>query len=84
MDIHSGGGYPSRDLSNFAIHKFVFDGVQCMSMEGLLQSFKFKNQEMQAHVCTLFGITAKRKGYNKNWWRTQTLWWKGVEIDRHG
>lgn len=39
MDIGSGKEYPSNALSNFAPHPFVFDGVECASMEGLLQSF---------------------------------------------
>lgn len=38
---------------------------------------------MQEHVCTLIGIAAKRKGSKKKWFRTQTLWWRGKEIDRH-
>jgi predicted NAD-dependent protein-ADP-ribosyltransferase YbiA (DUF1768 family) len=84
MDIKSGNGYPSSALSNFSPHPFEIDGVQCNSMEGFLQSLKFENPEMQKHVCTLVGFQAKYKGKNKNWWRTQTLWWQGKEIDRHG
>lgn len=83
MNIGSGNGYPSSSLSNFAPHPFVFDGVLCNSMEGLLQSFKFKSVEMQEHVCTLVGIRAKMKGKNKNWWKTQIVYWKGKPIDRH-
>jgi len=82
MDIGSKSGYPSSALSNFAPHPFVFDGVECNSMEGFLQSLKFKSPEMQEHVCTLVGIRAKMKGKNKKWWKTQTLWWKGKEILR--
>ena len=84
MDIGSGKGYPSSALSNFSPHPFVIDGVECASMEGFLQSLKFKNPEMQKHVCTLVGKGAKFKGKKKKWWRTQTLWWQGIEIDRHG
>jgi len=83
MDIGSKQGYPASALSNFSPHPFVFDGVECNSMEGLLQSFKFKSIEMQAHVCTLVGKTAKFKGKKKNWYVTQKLYWKGKEIDRH-
>lgn len=82
MDIGSKGKYPSNALSNFAPHPFVFDGVECNSMEGFLQSLKFKPVPMQQHVCTLVGITAKRKGANKNWQKTQTLWWKGKPYPR--
>ena len=84
MDIGSGKGWPSAALSNFAPHPFVFRGILCNSMEGLLQSFKFKSPEMQVHVCTLVGKAAKFKGASKKWFRTQTLWFKGKEIDRHG
>ena len=41
MDIGSKAIYPASALSNFSPHPFTFDGVECNSMEGLLQSFKF-------------------------------------------
>ncbi len=86
MDIGSGSGYPTSTLSNFAPHSFIFDGVQCSSMEGLLQSFKFDKPHIQETVCLLVGLSAKRRGQkrNKAWKRVQKLWWKGVEYDRHG
>lgn len=83
IDIGSGKAYPSNALSNFAPHEFEIDGVVCASMEGFLQSLKFSNVDMQAYVCTLVGFQAKYKGKNKAWWKTQTLYWRGVEIDRH-
>jgi len=82
MDIKSGKKYPAGALSNFAPHPFVIDGIQCNSMEGFLQSLKFKNVEMQEHICTLVGAKAKRSGANKNWQRKQTLYWKGKEYKR--
>ena len=82
MDIGSGSGYPSATLSNFSPHPFVIDGVECNSMEGFLQSLKFSTPEMQKEVCKLVGKAAKFKGKKKKWWRTQTLWWQGVEIPR--
>ena len=82
MDIGSGSGYPSAALSNFAPHPFVFDGVECNSMEGLLQSFKFSNPEMQKEVCKLVGKQAKFKGKKKKWFKTQTLYWQGEEFKR--
>lgn len=83
MDIGSKAGYPASALSNFAPHPFVIDGVECNSMEGFLQSLKFSNPDMQKHVCTLVGLTAKYKGKRKKWWTTQTLYWLGKPIDRH-
>lgn len=82
MDIKSRRPYPSGALSNFAPHPFVFRGVQCNSMEGWLQSLKFKNPEMQKHICTLVGFKAKRSGSKKRWWEKRILWWNGKEIKR--
>ena len=50
MDIGSGSGYPSANLSNFSPHPFVIDGVECNSMEGFLQSLKYENVE----ICMYF------------------------------
>lgn len=84
MDIGGNNSGVAGRLSNFTARTFVFDGIECNSMEGLLQSFKFENQEIQKHVCTLIGIRAKRRGQkrNKAWKSKQTLWWKGVEYSR--
>lgn len=83
MNIGSGKGYPASALSNFAPHPFELDGVAIASMEGFLQSLKYKNPEMQEHVCTLVGRAAKKKGKGKNWQRTGKLYWQGQEIDRY-
>ena len=56
--------------------KNVFD-------EGFLQSLKFKNPEMQKHVCTLVGKAAKFKGKDKKWWKEQKLYWQGKEYSRN-
>ena len=82
MDIGSGSGFPSAALSNFAPHPFTIDGVECNSMEGFLQSLKFKDPAMQAEVCKLVGKAAKFKGKKKKWWKTQTLFWQGREFKR--
>lgn len=82
MDIGSGTGFPTATLSNFSPHPFIFDGVECNSMEGLLQSFKFSNPEIQKEVCKLVGKQAKFKGKKKKWYRTQILYWQGKEYAR--
>jgi len=82
MDIGSGKEYPSNALSNFSPHPFEIDGVKCNSMEGFLQGIKFESPEMQEYVCSLVGFGAKKKGRNKNWQQTQTLYWKGKPIKR--
>lgn len=82
MDIGSGRGYPNSSLSNFSPHKFILDEIEISSMEGFLQSLKFKSPEMQEEVCKLVGYAAKKKGRNKNWQQSQTLYWRGKEIPR--
>ena len=82
MDIKAGKPYPAGALSNFAPHPFVFRDVQVSSMEGFLQSLKFKEPDMQKHICTLVGKKAKCTGKNKPWYKTQTLWWNGNPIKR--
>lgn len=82
MDIYSKGSYPACALSNFAPHHFVFDGVECASMEGLLQALKTKNFEMQKEICKRFGKYAKITGSGRNWQRKQVLYWHGVEYPR--
>lgn len=84
MDIGSKSGYPSSALSNFAPHKFTFEGVECNSMEGLLQAFKSKNHEVQIERCKLVGYAAKKSGSKINWQREQLLWWKGKSYRRQG
>lgn len=78
MDVGSKNKYPAGKLSNFSSFKFIFDGVECASMEGLLQAFKFENIDSQKITCGLTGFDAKRKGSGRNsyWQSKQTLWWK--------
>lgn len=84
MNIGSTGSYPANKLSNFTAFSFVFDGVECASMEGLLQSFKFENIIAQSITCGLVGYGAKKKGRgrNKEWKSNQTLHWNGVKYIR--
>jgi len=82
MDVGSGSKYPAGALSNFSPHPFSIDGVECNSMEGFLQSLKFKSVEMQAEVCKLVGFAAKKKGRKKNWQQSQILYWRGKEYKR--
>ena len=77
MDIGSGHGYPASNLSNFQPYKFEVDGIECNSMEGFLQSLKFKDENIQEGVCKLVGKKAKFKGKKKKWFLKQELYWKG-------
>lgn len=40
IDIISNCGYPANQLSNFANHPFILDGILCNSFEGFVQSIK--------------------------------------------
>lgn len=82
MDIKAGNKYPAGALSNFARRPFELDGIAIESMEGFLQGLKFKNPDMQAEMCKLFGMKAKKAGAKKNWQTSQTLWWRGEPIKR--
>ena len=78
LDIYSKGNYPSCALSNFASHPFVLDGIEIHSMEGFLQSLKYKNLGEQKKVCMLLGKHAKEAGKKKILWRiTPNVYWKG-------
>lgn len=87
MDIHSKGEYPACDLSNFAEHKFYIDDVKCLSMEGFLQSLKFRSIKKQKQVCLLSGKEAKnftKHTFAQLRWRiTKTLYWQGKRINRY-
>ncbi|MFH1175433.1 MAG: hypothetical protein V1698_01790 [bacterium] len=83
MNISSKSSYPSCALSNFASHSFLFDNIICASMEGILQSFKFQDPTVQIEICGCEGREAKKRGSEIDWKSTQTLWWKGMAIDRH-
>lgn len=83
LDIKSGGreGITAR-LSNFTSRQFVFDGIPCASIEGVLQSFRFNDIERQREVCALSGGTAKKEGRTIDWRPAQLLYWQGVEYPR--
>lgn len=82
IDIHSKGEYPANELSNFAQHKFTLDGVLCNSMEGFLQSLKYKNIRKQEYICSLIGIEAKKAGKKKRIWKlTHKVYWRGKKYD---
>lgn len=85
MNIGSNNKGASGRLSNFTPRPFVFDGVDCASMEGLLQSFKFDKAHIQKEVCKLTGFAAKRRGSkrNKAWKSIQCLWWAGEIYKRN-
>ena len=81
IDIWSHSEYPSQVLSNLCSNPFTFDGVQCGSMEGFLQSLKQPDHDKQWQICAMKGRNAKRAS-TARWQADQIVWWKGVAIDR--
>ena len=83
IDIYSKGEYPANILSNFYPNKFVFEGVECASMEGFLQSLKVKDIKKQEHICSLVGIDAKKKCKHRFLWKiTGNVYWKAEKYKR--
>lgn len=81
VDIWSSSKYPGCALSNLAPNGFVFEGIKCGSMEGFLQSLKYRDRDEQRRICALAGIEAKRMT-TPQWQTDQTVWWNGESIDR--
>jgi len=81
LDIRSNGLYPSNVLSNLCDNAFIYDGVECGSMEGFLQSLKHQNIEKQKEICAMKGGNA-RKHSSSAWKKDQMLWWKGQTYPR--
>ena len=86
LDIKGTGKEEQKSLSNFQNYGFVLDGVQCASMEGLLQSLKTKNIALQRKICGRWGVEAKNsfeKKWQNTWWKlTGILYWQGKPIRR--
>jgi len=85
IDIKGGSKDPrSARLSNFTDRPFVFDGVQCASIEGILQALKEFHFETQVEICAMSGKLAKRAGSERDAWKQeQMLWWRGVTYGRN-
>lgn len=81
IDIWSKSPYPADVLSNLYTNSFYFEGAWCGSMEGLLQSLKYRDVDVQRKICAMSGKEAKNKT-NSDWQHDQIVWWKGRTIDR--
>ena len=81
IDIWSKSKYPAYMLSNLHDSIFIFDDVECHSMEGFLQSLKCQDEGKQRQICKLRGLDAKRMS-SSDWQRDQIVWWKGKAINR--
>lgn len=84
IDIRFSKPGPAGILSNLHNNAFVFDGIECASMEGVLHAFKFRDLLKQAEMCKQHGYEAKLLGASGDGWRsTQTLHWMGKTYDRN-
>ena len=81
VDIWSKSAYPADVLSNLCNNSFCFDGIACGSMEGFLQSLKYKDTDKQRQICGMPGKEAKKMSVS-DWQRDHIVWWKGRAIDR--
>lgn len=82
IDIWSKSKYPACVLSNLHDSIFIFDDVECHSMEGFLQSLKHQDEAKQRQICKMKGIDAKRQS-SSDWQKNQIVWWKSKPINRH-
>lgn len=83
IDIKSKKPGAAGELSNFSAHRFIFDGVECASMEGFLQSLKYLCPKKQRQVCLLTGGEAKAAGAKKRRWKlTRNIYWGGKRYSR--
>lgn len=81
VDIWSKSAYPADVLSNLCSNGFVFEGMECTSMEGFLQALKHKDVDKQKQICSMAGKDAKNNSTTR-WQTEQIVWWKGSKIDR--
>lgn len=83
VDIYSKSEGAAGELSNFTAHRFIFDGVECESMEGFLQALKYVCPKKQREICKLTGKTAKKSGDGKILWMLlHEAFWQGKRYDR--
>lgn len=82
IQIKSRGSGALGRLSNFTPRSFVFEGVACGSIEGVLQSFKCPDPQRQQAICALTGGWAKKAGSEFDWKAEQCLHWQGQSFPR--
>lgn len=63
-------------LANSSERHFVFDGVECCSIEGVIKSFNYQDEEKQRETCHLSGRAARDAAMEQSWKEEQTLYWK--------
>lgn len=84
LNIYSKGEFPANELSNFAHHTFIFDGVYIVSAESFLQSLKTDDPIYQKAICAMDARAAKALSSGLNRKAAGMLYWKGSAFSRSG
>lgn len=82
VDINSRASGAAGRLSNYTERHFIFDQVECHSIEGVLQSLKCPDAAVQKEICLLVGGWAGKAGKAYDWRQDQTLYWQGKPYQR--
>ena len=85
--IHNGANGIEGRLRTFADRRFWFDGVECASIESVLEAFKFRDIYTQEYVASLSARDAYYEGQKEEaalWKDTRKLYWNGTVYDRDG
>lgn len=85
--IQNGANGLEGRLRTFADRNFLFDDVECNSIESVLEAFKFMNPATQEYVCALSARDAYYEGQREEasrWKETGILYWNGISYDRGG
>lgn len=82
IDINSRAPGAAGRLSNYTERHFTFDGIECRSLEGVLQSLKCPDPGIQREICLLVGGWAKLAAREFDWRADQTLYWRGKPYPR--
>lgn len=74
----------AQRLSNFTARRFTFGGVECSSIESVLQAFKAPDMRVQEVLCRKTAEQAHRAkgGLDRVWQRAQLLHWQGATYKR--
>lgn len=83
INIRYGQSGPAGGLSNLYPRPFVFRGINCGSVEGVLRGMQFQSQQVQHQIAKLYGHKARRAGtLETSWHDTGLFYWNGKSFNR--
>lgn len=74
-------------LKTFAEREFLFDRVECSSIESVLEAFKFEDINDQIEIAGMPAWDAYQQGQREDamqWQTTRMLYWNGRQYNRDG